>query len=314
MDPTMCIRAFVLCVLMPGALGSDSLSYDCTSNNEVHISGFPPNSYYYAMQNSTQCNVTSTGAQSITISGCAKDSEILLTYGSYSGMEAYSLHGGKYVVAVKVTCNEIPLTGNVHNVSEIFSANLTIGETQSVDPSYNITSALSSYYVTVGDQIIWTISFPVQYTLEVTECTASPGTSYDAVDKVDLISIGGCHVSTELISNFTDNGNGTASAIIDAFKFYSNDQVFLTCDLKVCPSGSTQCDTQCAGSRKREVGDIFKRSAPGPDIEGFYPRNVHNVLTVLIPNENSAITVTPVGWTFVLTLIFVLCNRLSSAF
>ncbi|XP_053404029.1 uncharacterized protein LOC128558509 [Mercenaria mercenaria] len=312
MDPSMCIKVFVLCALTSGALGG-GLNYDCTSNDDVQISGFPANSYYYAMQNSTQCNVTASGT-SISISGCSKDSEILVTYGSYSDMETYWLHGGKAVNAVKVTCIEIPVAGNTHNVSEIFSANLTIDETQSVDSSYNVTSALSSYSVTVGDQITWTITFPVEYTLEVTQCTASPGTSYVLADKVDLISSGGCHVSSELISNFTDNGDGTASATIEAFKFYNNDQVFLTCDLKVCPSGSTSCDTQCAGSRKREVGDIFKRSAPESETVGFYPKQVHNVLTVFDPRENSAMTVTPFGWSFVFTLTFVLCNRLTSVF
>jgi hypothetical protein len=51
-----------------------------------------------------------------------------------------------------------------------------------------------------------------------------------------------CTTSTNLVSNFVDDGTSSTSATIEAFKFYSNDHVFLTCNVKVCPAaGAANC-------------------------------------------------------------------------
>lgn len=239
----------LLCAVATCISTSFATTYVCNADDTIDVCHLPANFYYFAMQklangSDVHCNVTSTNSTSIKISGCTKDAEILLTYSTYSGMEGNNMHGGRNLSAVIIICTEISASGEVHVINNTFAANLTIHLETDVSPTYQVTSSLSTTSTTVGSKVNWTISFPVEYILEVTNCTAYPGTNDHSVDKVNLINTGGCNVTDELISNFKDNRDGTTTATILAFKFYNNDDVFLKCNLKICPSGSKACDVR----------------------------------------------------------------------
>lgn len=281
-----------------------TLTYSCDPDNTVTVTGFTAGTNFFAKQGATTCS-TSLTSTTLTITGCDKDSEILVTYGSYADMETNALHGGTTVNAFKITCNEIAATGVAHTITNAFTASLSIDATPSTQPTYSVTSSLSPSSVTVGDDVTWTISYPSSYSLQVVSCSAYAGTSATGT-ALSLITAGGCTTSTNLVSNFVDDGTSSTSATIEAFKFYSNDHVFLTCNVKVCPAaGAANCASSACKRRKR-FDQLIKRSTDVEDDGNYISREIHNILTVTDPSENSAITVVPFGWTISFSLAFAL--------
>ncbi|XP_053406487.1 uncharacterized protein LOC128559262 [Mercenaria mercenaria] len=163
---------------------------------------------------------------------------------------------------------------------------LVVGEQKAVNPTYDVTSSLSPTSAIVGDPVVWTISFPVDYILEVTSCKGYPGTDAQSSSSVSLISGGGCNATSELITHFSDSLNGTVTAKLSAFKFYNYDNVFLTCDLKVCPSSSANCDTTCSRA-KRSAKQIGTNN--DNDAEETRMATVHNVLKIIDPHSDACI-------------------------
>ncbi|XP_060561688.1 uncharacterized protein LOC132721405 [Ruditapes philippinarum] len=153
---------------------------------------------------------------------------------------------------------------------------MSIDEQISVDPLYSVKSSLSETSTTVGSEIIWTILFPEYYSLEVSSCTAYPGTDDSSSDNVNLIFNSGCSTVTDIISDFNSYSNGTASAKLQAFKFYNYDSVFLTCNLKVCPSGTapTACLTTCSRQKRSVQTRALERQ------RSMVPMTISNVLYV----------------------------------
>ncbi|XP_053384015.1 uncharacterized protein LOC128550063 [Mercenaria mercenaria] len=242
--------------------GPDKPSYVCYPNNTIIVRGLPENSYYLAMQNissstNIKCTVSRLNTTSIEITGCLKDDPILFTYGSYAGIETYEVHVGQ---SVYIRCYEISEDGVSVVINNTFAVNLQIDSETMVDPSYNVTSSLNTTSTNVGEPVAWTITFPVDYILEVTSCTAEPDTTDNTNLLVQLISEGGCMVDSELISNFEDNLDGTAVATLMSFKFFNYDSILLKCDVIICPGASNACNTTCS-RQKRDIPDRSYRQA-----------------------------------------------------
>lgn len=277
------------------------LVYSCKPDNTIIVTGFTGSPSFYAVQGATVCKTTFT-TNVLSITGCTKDKDILVTYGSYTDMEKNALLGGNTVNAFKVKCVEIAATGVAHSVTNAFTASLSIDATPSTEPTYSVTSSLSESTVTVGDSVTWIIKFPSSYKLEVTSCTAYPGTDNSDSDSLSLIDVG-CSKSKELVSNFVDSGTGSTQATIEAFKFYKSTDVFLECNVKVCPSSSSNCVTSCKVQR---FDHFFKRSSDVKDDNGYVSRQIHNVLTVTDPSENGAVTIKQMTWIKLVSLAFVI--------
>ncbi|XP_060552750.1 uncharacterized protein LOC132714036 isoform X1 [Ruditapes philippinarum] len=155
------------------------LEYRCNPDDSINLFNLPDDGYIFAMQNvangiDTPCMVSNQNATTVTLTGCSKDEEIIITYGPYSGLATYKVHSGKSVV-VKFVCLEIDQEGVIKQINSSYSAQLTVDEQINVNPLYSLTSLLSSTSTTVGHEIVWTIFFPEHYSLEVTSCTAYPG-------------------------------------------------------------------------------------------------------------------------------------------
>ncbi|XP_060602098.1 uncharacterized protein LOC132755274 [Ruditapes philippinarum] len=221
--------------------GQGQRAYSCDPDNTVTVTGFTAGTNFFAKQGATTCTSTlDSDNTTLTITNCKKDSEILVTYGSYADMETNALHGGTTVNAFKITCNEIAATGVNHTITNAFTASLSIDATPSTQPTYSVTSTLTPSSVTVGDPVTWTISYPSVYSLKIVSCSAYAGTNATGT-ALSLISAGGCSLSEQLVSDFNDSGS-SAVATLEAFKFYSVNHVFLTCNVKVCPAaGAANC-------------------------------------------------------------------------
>ncbi|XP_053403017.1 uncharacterized protein LOC123554866 [Mercenaria mercenaria] len=195
----------------------------CNPDNSIDVFNLPADYYYLAMQeNATggsdiQCNVADINSNAVTITGCSKDLPILLTFGTYSGIEFYTMHGGKSMVTVTIECSEIPETGNVGAINNTFNANLTDVDKKNIKPTFQVTASLNLTSVIVGNPVAWTISFPMEYILEVTSCVGYPGTDDQSSTSVSLISSGGCSSTSHLITHFSDGLNGTATATLYLF-------------------------------------------------------------------------------------------------
>ncbi|XP_060574301.1 fibropellin-1-like isoform X2 [Ruditapes philippinarum] len=253
------------------------LEYLCNPDDSINVFNLPDDSYLFAMQvvtngNDILCTVHEENATTVNLTGCSKNEEIIITYGPYSEIATYKLHGGKTVI-VKFVCLEIAEQGVIHTVNSSYAAQLTIDQQISIDPSYSVTSQLSATSTTVGSEIIWTILFPENYNLEVSSCTAYPGIDDSSENYVNLISNGGCSVIADIISNFNSYSNGTATATFQAFKFYNYESVFLECSVKICPSG-TACMTSCS----RQKRGIQKRASGRQ--RSMVPATISNVLYV----------------------------------
>ncbi|XP_060584897.1 uncharacterized protein LOC132740870, partial [Ruditapes philippinarum] len=256
--------------------------------------------------NDTPCLVSNENTTTVTLTGCSKDEEIIITYGPYSGLATYKVHSGKSVV-VKFVCLEIDQEGVIKQINSSYSAQLTVDEQINVDPLYSLTSLLSSTSTTVGHEIVWTIFFPEHYSLEVTSCTAYPGIDDSSNDSVALISNGGCSSTMDLISNFNSYSNGTATARLLAFKFHNSGSVFLKCSLKVCPPGSppTACTTTCS----KEKRSVQKRASGQP--KSIVPATISNVLYVADAHSGgtSGIIEVPTTWIAIFTVMQVLTRN-----
>ncbi|XP_060596632.1 macrophage mannose receptor 1-like isoform X2 [Ruditapes philippinarum] len=272
---------------MPTTVGDDSF---CFPNNTIEVYNLPKDSYYLAIQNTTgtytTCTVSNLDATSVKITGCNKDDPIILTHGTYPGIESYKLHTG---TSLKITCVEIPEEGVVHSINSSLIAVLQIDSDESVESSYTLTSSLNSTYSEVGDPVAWNILFPAEYTLKVTACTGKPDTSDSGVSSVNLISNDGCTINTELISSFEDGSPGKVVALLSAFKFYGYDSIILRCDVKVCPSSGTAACTTTCNKRKRSIRHAVRRRA-----DDSFTATVMNRLTVsdgIVSAEGSSIGV-----------------------
>ncbi|XP_053384014.1 deleted in malignant brain tumors 1 protein-like isoform X2 [Mercenaria mercenaria] len=239
-------------------------SYVCYPNNTIIVHDLPANSYYLAVQkipSSTdiRCTVSRLNTTTIEITGCLKDDPIVFTYGSYAGIESYKIHVGQSV-NINITCHEISEDGVSVVINNTFAVNLQVDSENMVDPSYNVTSSLNTTSTNVNEPVAWTITFPVEYIVEVTSCTAEPDTTDNTDLVVQLISEGGCTVDRELISNFEDNLDGTAVATLWSFKFNNYDTILLKCDVIICPGASNACYTICS-RQKRDIPDRSYRQA-----------------------------------------------------
>ncbi|XP_060607594.1 uncharacterized protein LOC132759769 [Ruditapes philippinarum] len=257
------------------------LRYRCNPDNSINLFYLPEDSYLFAMQvvengNDIPCTVHDENATTVTLTGCSKDEEIIVTYGSYSGVVTYKVHGGRNLVILKLICLEISDEGVIHSVNSSFSTQLGIDDDIKIDPTYSVKSLLSAASTTVGKEITWTILFPEHYSLEVSSCTAYPGNDDSSSDYVSLISNGGCAVINDLISHFDIYSNGTASARLNAFKFYGYESVFLKCSLKICPSETTP--TACMTTCSREKRSVQMRASRRP--RSVLPVTISNLLYV----------------------------------
>ncbi|XP_053373742.1 deleted in malignant brain tumors 1 protein-like isoform X2 [Mercenaria mercenaria] len=239
-------------------------NYVCYPNNRIIVHDLPKNSYYFAMQNissgtNIRCTVSTLNATTVEITGCLKDDPILFTYGLFSGIETYQIHVGQSV-DIYVRCYEITEDGVAFVINDNFAATLQIDSNNTIDPSYNVSSSLNTTFSYVGEPVAWTITFPVEYILEVTSCTAEPYTTDNTDLLVQLISEGGCMVDSELISNFKDNLDGTAVATLWSFKSVYYDTILLKCAVIICPGASNACNTTCS-RLKRDIPDRPYRQA-----------------------------------------------------
>lgn len=253
--------------------------YDCSPDGSVIVSGLPADvdSVFAINKHGLICNTSSVVDNAVIITGCPKETSIVFSYGSYDGMASNLIQGGRNITIVNVTCLEI--TDTRLNISNTLETNLTIGSVQDLSVMYNVTSSLSQSSAVVGDSITMTIEYPENYFLEVSNCTANPGTTYNSTKAVPLIS-DYCSQENELISDFT-GANGTVSATILAFKFVGNDDVFLQCRVKVCPLDDGSCTTSCSivVGKRSVVGD------PEP-----YEIEIGKVLHIIDPFFNAATT------------------------
>ncbi|XP_060607592.1 uncharacterized protein LOC132759768 [Ruditapes philippinarum] len=257
------------------------LRFQCNPDNSINLFHLPEDSYLFAMQvvengNYIPCTVHDENATTVTLTRCSKDEEIIITYGSYSGVVTYKVHGGRNLVIIKFICLEISDEGVIHSINSSFSTQLAIDDDIKIDPIYSVKSLLSAASTTVGKEIIWTILFPEHYSLEVSSCTAYPGNDDSSADYVSLISNGGCVVINDLISHFDIYSNGTASARLNTFKFYGYESVFLKCSLKICPSETTP--TACMTTCSREKRSVQMRASRRP--RSVLPVTISNLLYV----------------------------------
>ncbi|XP_053395419.1 E-selectin-like [Mercenaria mercenaria] len=277
----------------------------CNYNGAIDVHYLPADYHYFAVQNipggaEVECTVTQINSTSVTITECSKNLTILLAFGTYYGTETHRVVGGISMVVAEVKCVDIPGSGIVHTVNNSMQANYTVGRKVNINPGYEVTSSLNTTTTTVGSPVAWTISYSYFYILEVTSCSAYPGSNNQSPDSVSLISSGGCNVTSELITHFSDDLNGSATATIQAFTFYDSDSVFLTCDVKVCSNISSTCDTTCSREKRsaRHVRSTFEG-----DAEGEHLATVHNVLKIV--HSSACYPVSRACLSLLLTLAFI---------
>ncbi|XP_045196142.2 uncharacterized protein LOC123551348 [Mercenaria mercenaria] len=273
-------------------------SYTCYPNNTIAVSGLPTNyssMNYFAIQEADGKNCSVTGVEAAgtaEITECDKDQPILFTFSSYSGMLTNQIHGGQEVEIVNLTCIEISDSGVASSVDDTLAVSIDIDDVASMNVTYDITSDLNPTSANVGDPVIWTIYFPMNYTLEITTCTAYPGTDSSSSNSILLIT-DWCSDVGQLISNFSTNAENTeASATIQAFKFFDEDNVYLTCTLLVCPPSSSSCDSVCGSARKRR-----RRSS-----NGEYTKSIGKVLHII--DTTSAAYMPRTGFFMTLVMIY----------
>lgn len=290
-------------VMQFSEVSSVTLSYKCFPNNTILVSGLPTDSaalHYFAIQEAdgTNCNVTgSIPDGTALVSACNKDEPIYFSYGSYSGMAESQIYGGQQVSTINITCIEISDSGVAKTISNNFSAAIQFQDEQTLSPEYDIISTLNPTSALVGQDVTWTIIYPASYKLQITTCTAYPGTAVHATESIVLISTW-CSSISELISNFVSNGNNTnAVATMKAFKFYGYDFMFLMCDVLVCPPGSSSCTTSCSqGRRKRSESEHH----------GEYIKTISSVLHIADTKSAASVIISGSFVSFLLAILHLL--------
>lgn len=234
----------------------------------------------------------------VNITGCEKDKAVVFTYGPNPVTQEHFVQSKESGV-FKVVCKEI--TDTDFNVTG--SIQVYVNATNKIynDVTYDVMSEIyPSTDLYVGDQVTWSIIYPVQYKLQVTTCTANPGLEYNDLNKVLLVN-DACSQDLELIVDEFTASTGNTSATLRVFKFSENDFVFLHCKLLLCPHTSTSCRTSCIlNGQKKKRGT----AVAGKYLEGI--REVSNVLRIMESYDNGA----PSCSYFGLTLLLILITRL----
>ncbi|XP_053400599.1 uncharacterized protein LOC128546163 [Mercenaria mercenaria] len=275
-------------------------TYTCYPNSTITISGMPTNyssMYYFAMHEADGKNCSVTGilaAGTAEITECDKDQSILFTFSPYIDMSSNQIHAGEDVEIVNITCFEIP-DSVPHSISNTLAASIALGEEATMNVSFDVTSVLNPTSANVGDPVTWTIIFPMNYTLQITSCTAYPGTTSSSSNSVGLITTW-CSDDSDLISNFTTNANDSeATAIIQAFRFFDYNNVYLSCDLLICPLPSSSCTTSCSSAKRK------RRSTSGN--QGEYRKSVGKVLHIIDSTSAASTPYSGLPLSFLLTYL-----------
>lgn len=279
----------------------DEFSAVCYPNDSIALAGLDQGLYSFALQNvngvEVECSIVQTSNTSVRIDGCQKDESIIFSLSSDSGVVANKVFVDD-LLTYNITCSEIPAAGEERNVTQSLDVSIVFTNTELFKPKYNVTSGLEPATALVGDKVVWTIYYPVEYVLEITGCIAFPTETSN--HSVPLISLGGCSVTTELVTDFIDNGNGTVTATINAFKFISSDTLYLTCNVLICKDEHGSCDTRCSRptkGRRNASQDMFPNRS--------FPATVKEVLGV---SENASDNITGEVITLFLSLLVVVTS------